>query len=177
MAPDPQLPGTVHTLMFGWWPRLPVSFIFPTIGSNEAPIREASAKHVDVYMASIKDRLRSALWETQAQSTAEVHRQKWYYDRKIGTVNLKPGDLVLVKVDAWNRKREVKDRWEEETWEVVHQMVADIPSYKVTNQYGQSQVLHWNWLLIASDIGIPLCMGNWVMVGKAKQNGGSETGK
>ena len=31
-----------HYLMFGQQPRLPVSFIFPTIGSNETPMREAS---------------------------------------------------------------------------------------------------------------------------------------
>ena len=53
---------------------------------------------------------------------------KWYYDRKIGAVNLKPGNLVLVKVDAWKGKRKIKDRWEEETWEVVQQITADVPS-------------------------------------------------
>ena len=56
----------------------------------------------------------------------------------MGTVNLKPGDLVLVKVDAWKGKRKIKDRWEEETWEVVHQIVADISSYEMTNQHGWS---------------------------------------
>ena len=149
-----------HYLMFRWWPRLPVNFVFPTVGSNEAPMREASTKHVDVYVASVRDRLRTALWEAQAQSTAEACWQKWYYDRKIGMVNLKPGDLVLVKVDAWKGKRKIKDRWEEETWEVVHQIAADIPSYKVMNQHGWSRVLHQNWLLlVASEIGVPLCMG------------------
>ena len=98
-------------------------------------MREASAKHVDVYVTSIQDRLRTTLWEVQAQSTVEAHRHKWYYDRKIGAVNLKPGNLVLVKADAWKGKRKIKDRWEEETWEVVHQITADIPSYKVTNQH------------------------------------------
>ena len=68
-----------------------------------------------MYIAFLRDRLRSALWEAQAQSTAEACRQKWYYDRKIGTENVKPGDLVLVKVDAWKGKRKIKDRWEEET--------------------------------------------------------------
>ena len=62
-----------HYLMFGQWPRLLVDFIFPTIGSNEAPTREASARSVDVYIASERDRLRSTLWEVQAQSTAEAH--------------------------------------------------------------------------------------------------------
>ena len=74
----------------------------------------------------------------QAQSTTEVHRQKWYYDRKVGTVNLKPGDLVLVKADGWKGKRKIKDRWDEETWEVSWQITADVPSYKVTNQHGWS---------------------------------------
>ena len=63
-------------------------------------------------------------------------------------VNLKPGDLVLVKADAWKGKRKIKDRWEEEMWEVVCQITADVPSYKVMNQHRQSQVLHQNWLLL-----------------------------
>ena len=86
---------------------------------------------------------------------------KWYYDRKIGAVNLKPGNLVLVKADAFKGKRKIKDGWEEETCEVVHQIMRDIPSYEVTNQHGRSHILHQNQLLlIASEVGIPLCMGN-----------------
>ena len=101
-------------------------------------MREASARSVEMYIASVRDRLRSTLQEAQAQSTVEACQQKWYYNRKIDAVNLKPGDLVLVKADAWKRKRKIKDRWEEETWEVVHQIAADVPYYKVTNQHGQS---------------------------------------
>ena len=125
---------SLHYLMFRWWPRLPVNFVFPTIGSNEAPTREASAKCVGVYIAFVWDRLRTTLWEAKAQSTAEACQQKWYYDRKINKLNLKPDNLVLVKEDAWKGKRKIKDRWEEETWEVVHQIAADIPSYEVMNQ-------------------------------------------
>ena len=127
-----------HYLMFGQWPRLPVNFIFPTIGSNKAPTREASTRNVDVYVPSVRDQLRSALWEVQAQSMTEACQQKWYYDRKIGTVNLKPGNLVLVKADAWKGKRKIKDRWDEETWEVSQQIMAVMPSYEVMNQHGWS---------------------------------------
>ena len=149
-----------HYLMFGRWPRLPVDFVFPTIGSSEAPKREASARKVDTYIASVRNRLRSALREVWAQSTTEACQQKWYYDRKVGTMNLKPGNLVLVKADAWKGKRKIKDWWDEETWEVSQQIAADVPSYEVTNQHGWSQVLHRNWLLlITSEVGIPLCMG------------------
>ena len=98
-------------------------------------MREASSRSVDMYIASVRDRLRSALWEVQVQSTTEACQQKLYYNRKIGTVNMKPGNLVLVKVDAWKGKRKIKDRWEEETWEVVCQIAADVPSYEVTNQH------------------------------------------
>ena len=150
-----------HYLMFGCWPRLQVDFIFPTIGSNKPPTREASVRSVDVYVASVRDRLRSALPEAQAQSTVEAYQQTQYCNRKIGAVNLKPGDLVLVKADAWKGKRKIKDRWEEETYEVVCQIPADVPSYKVMNQHRWSQVLHKNWiLLIGSEVGIPLCMDN-----------------
>ena len=138
---------SLHYLMLGQRPRLPVHFYFPTIGSSEAPMREASAKHVDKYIASIQDRLKTTLQEAQAQSMVEVHQQKWYYDRKIGAVNLKPGDLVLVKADAFKGKRKIKDRWEEDTWEVVHQVMTDIPSYKVTDQCRRPHILYHNFLL------------------------------
>ena len=114
-----------------------------------------------MYVTSVRDRMRSALQEMQTQSTSEACQQKWYYDRKIGAVNLKLADMVLVKADAWKGKRKMKDRWEEETWEVVQQITADVPSYKVMNQQRWSRVLHRNWLLlIKSEVGIPLCMGS-----------------
>ena len=99
---------------------------------------EASAKHVDEDITSVQDRLRTTLWEAQAQSMAEACRQNWYYNRKIGMVNLKPGELILVKVDAFKGKRKIKDRWEYETWKVVHQITTDIPSYEVMNQHRSS---------------------------------------
>ena len=89
-----------------------------------------------MYIASVWDRLRTALWEVQAESMVEACRQKQYYNRKIGAVNLKSGN------GAFKGKRKIKDRWEEETLEVVHQIVTDIPSYEVTNQHGRSGVLH-----------------------------------
>ena len=39
--------------------------------------------------------------------------------------------------------------------------MADVSSYKVMSQHGQSRVLQQNWLLlITSEVGVPLCMGN-----------------
>ena len=44
---------SLHYLMFGQRPRLPVDIYFPTFRSTEAPMREASAKWVDEYIASV----------------------------------------------------------------------------------------------------------------------------
>ena len=43
-----------HYLMFGQWPRLLVNFVFPTVGSSKAPMRETSARKVDTYVASVR---------------------------------------------------------------------------------------------------------------------------
>ena len=101
--------------------------------------------------------MKAALQEAQAQSMAEAQRQKWYSDQKIGIAGLKPGDLVLVKADAFQGKRKIMDRWEDKPHEVVHQIMTDIPSYEVTDQQGNLCVLHCNQLLIFSEAGIPLC--------------------
>ena len=105
MPANLQLLSTVHTIWclddgLGSW----LTLSSPLLAAMRPPW-EASAKHVDMYVASVKDRLRTALQEAQAQSTMEACWQKWYYDRKIGTVNLKPGNLVPVKADAWKAKR------------------------------------------------------------------------
>ena len=84
-----------HYLMFGYRPRLPVDFYFPTFRRTEVPMRGASAKHVDEYVATVHDQLRAALLESQAQSMAEAQRQKWYYNQRRCAMDLKPGDLVL----------------------------------------------------------------------------------
>ena len=50
-----------HYLMFGCRPRLPVDFYFPTLSSTEVPMRGASAKHVDKYVTTVCNQLRTAL--------------------------------------------------------------------------------------------------------------------
>ena len=64
-----------HYLMFRWRPRLSVNFYFPTFKSTETPMREASTKHVDEYVATVLDWLRTALQEAQAQLTVEACQQ------------------------------------------------------------------------------------------------------
>ena len=75
-------------------------------------------------------------------------------------MNLKPGHLVLVKANTFKGKRKIKDRWEEGTWEVVHQIATDVSSYEVMDQCGRLCILYQNWLLlVTSEVGVPLCIG------------------
>ena len=60
---------SLHYLMFGCWPRLPVNFYFPTLRSAEDPKQVASTKHVDEYIVAVQDCYRATLQEAQAQST------------------------------------------------------------------------------------------------------------
>ena len=53
-ATHPTVTGySLHYLMFGWRPRLPVNFYFPTFRSTEAPTRDTSTRHVDEYVATV----------------------------------------------------------------------------------------------------------------------------
>ena len=75
-----------HFLMFGRRPHLPVDFYFPTQRDLPQP------KDMDGYVTKLQIRLKEALREVEAQSAQEAQRQKRHYDRKIGSVDLEPGD-------------------------------------------------------------------------------------
>ena len=66
-----------HYLMFGHRPRLPADFYFLTLRSAEGPGRGTSTKHVNEYIATVRDCLKTILQEAQAKSMAGVQRQKW----------------------------------------------------------------------------------------------------
>ena len=52
-------------------------------------------------------------------------------------MELKPGDLVLVKADAFKGKKKINDRWADKACKVVHQIRTDVTSYEVTDQCRQ----------------------------------------
>ena len=107
-------------------------------------MRGTSIKHVDEYVATVHDQLSATLQEAQVQSMAGAQQQKWYYDWRKGATDLKLGDLVLVKADAFQGKRKIKDRWEDRHHKVVCQIMTDVHLYEVTDQHRQSCALHHN---------------------------------
>ena len=80
----------------------------------------------------------------------EAHNHKQIYDKKAGTIELQPGDCVLVKRDAFrSQRRKLNNRWSDDLWRVVQQVADDVPAYVVQSmKTGKSKVLHWAWLLL-----------------------------
>ena len=114
---------------------------------------------VDYYIAELCEWLWEAFKKVQEQSTAEAKGQNWYFVRKANDILLEPGDQVLAKADAYKGKMKVKDWWEEEPYEVVHQVAEGrSPCLMKNEQMGCSWVLHQNWLFpIAPAKGTLLC--------------------
>ena len=79
-----------YYLMFGRRPWLPIDLLFlmhrmQTLTST-----------IDEYVPSLYDRLQKSLVIAQDCAIKEAQRQKRLYDHKVGAVELRPGDNVLV---------------------------------------------------------------------------------
>ena len=85
--------------------------------------------------------------------------QKQYYDRATSTMQLMPGDVILMKMDAFQGKRKAKDRWSEVEYVVTCQVTNDMPTYEVKDDGGNIKVTHCNRLFLVVPVGdaaIPL---------------------
>ena len=83
-------------------------------------------------------------------ATKEANRQKWLYNRKVGAVELRPGDCVLVHLDAFRgQRRKLKNRWGDDIHTVIERKADGIPVYEVKNERtGKKKVLHRARLLL-----------------------------
>ena len=83
------------------------------------------------YVEEVRKHFKEAYAEVHLQTNSEADRQKWYYDRATSTMQLMPGDIVLMKLEAFQSKRKVKDQWNKVEYVVVHQVADDVPAYDV----------------------------------------------
>ena len=103
-----------YFLMFGQRPRLPVDLLFPTVNNREW------TRTINEHMKALYERLRACLKLAQESATKEANRQKRLYDRKVGAVELRPRDRVLVHLDAFRGQcRKLKNRWGDDIHTVI----------------------------------------------------------
>ena len=79
-----------YYLMFGRRSQLPIDLLFPTCRT------QMLTRTIDEYVASLYDRLSKSLVIVQDCAVKEAQRQKRLYDCKLGAVELRPGDNILV---------------------------------------------------------------------------------
>ena len=133
-----------HYLMFGRCPRLPVDYYFPTVSAYE------HSHHMPAYVMEVQRHFKEAYAEAHLQTNCKAEKQKHYYDWATSTVQLVPGNIVLMKNDAFQGKQKVKDRWSETEYVVVCQVTDGIPAYEVKDEVGSMKTVHHNRLFLVA---------------------------
>ena len=57
--------------------------------------------HVPAYVTEVRRHFKEAYAEAHLKMNCEAEKQKWYYDRTMSTMQLVPGDVVLMKNDVY----------------------------------------------------------------------------
>ena len=142
-----------YFLMYRRRPRLPVDLLFPTRNTREW------TRTIDEYVKTLYEWLEECVQLAQESASKEAQRQKRLYDRKVGAVELCPGDRVLVRLDAFRgQRRKLKNHWGDDIHTVVARKADGIPVYEVKNECtGRTKVLHCARLLLwLADYGEPV---------------------
>ena len=127
----------LYFLMMGHRPQLPVALLFPT--SRQLP----KTKNVNEYVKVLHGCLRDAIRATRISADQEAARHKRFYDLRAGVAELRPGDKVLVKLDAYQgARRKLVNQWSSTLHTVVWCVVDDIPTYVIENAKGDRKVVH-----------------------------------
>ena len=128
-----------HYLMFGRCPHLPVDYYFLTVSAFEC------FHHMPTYVMEVRRHFKEAYAEAHLQTNCEAKKQKGYYDRTTSSAQLVPGDMVLMKNDAYQGKQKVKDRWSETEYVVVCQVTDGVPTYEVKDEAGNIKTVYCNY--------------------------------
>ena len=142
-----------YYLMFGRRPRLPMDLLFSTRQM------QMLTRTIDEYVASLYNHLWESLAIAQDCAIKEVQRQTRLHDHKVGAIELRPGDHILVHLDAFRgQRRKLKNRWGDDLHTVVTHMADGIPTYVVKNyRTGKKKVVHQARLLLwLADYGEPV---------------------
>ena len=70
--------------------------------------------------------------------------------RATSTMQLMPGDVILMKLDMFQGKRKAKNGWSEVEYVVTRQVANDMPAYEVKDDGGNVKVTHHNRLFLVA---------------------------
>ena len=130
--------------MMGCRPGLPIDLLFPT--SRSLPGQKGIHKYVNVLYSRLKEAIRL----TRRSAAEDTSRHKRLYDHRAGSVELRPGDKVLVRLDAFRgQRRKLKNRWGADLHTLVCRLADGIPAYEIRNERtGKHMTIHQARLLL-----------------------------
>ena len=137
---------SLHYLMFGRHPHLPVDYYFPMVSAYEC------FRCVPAYVMEVWRCFKEAYAEAHLQTNCKAEKQKRYYDQATCTAQLVPGNIELMKNDAFQGKQKVKDRWSETEYVVVRQVTDGIPAYEAKDEAGSMKTVHCNRLFLVATL-------------------------
>ena len=127
-----------HYLMFGRHPHLPVDYYFPMVSAYKC------SHCVPAYVTEVQRCFKEAYAEAHLQTNCKAKKQKRYYNQATSTVQLVPGDVVLMKNDVFQGKQKVKDRWSKTEYVVVCQVTDGVPAYEMKDEARSMKTTHHN---------------------------------
>ena len=135
---------SLHYLMFGWHPRIPVDAYLGTFFQ-----RDDQASDHKTYAARLRERLEYAYHSAAAEASRQSTKSEAAYNQRVKDSRLDVGDTVLVRNVGLQGKHKLADRWDSNPYVVLEMPNTDIPVYKVRrpDKVGPVQCLHRNLLL------------------------------
>ena len=132
-----------YYLLYGRSPRLPVDMLF---GLHTESGSSDQRDYVEKWKQGMEEAY--AIANRNAQKAAE--RSKRYYDTKVRSSALQPGERVLIKnLTPRGGPGKLRNYWEDTVHTVVRRMGSNLPIYEVRPERGKgcSRVLHRNLLM------------------------------
>ena len=119
-----------YYLMFGLRPRLPIDLLFPAHQEHNLTCT------IDKYVEVLCKCLRKSVKLAQDSALKEVLRQKRLYNSKVGAIELRPRDRVLVKLDVFcSQWWKLKNQWGSNLHTMVTHVADGVPTYVVKNEH------------------------------------------
>ena len=129
-------------LIFGHHPRLPIDLVF----NLKPPVEN---KSYPKYVADWQSALKEAYSITASKCKAQGDKAKAFYDLKVRSSTLLPGDRVLIEnISECGGPGKLRSYWEDKVHVVVHRKSPDSPVYQLKPENGTGPIrpLHRNLL-------------------------------
>ncbi|XP_053379606.1 kinesin-related protein 4-like [Mercenaria mercenaria] len=127
-------------LMFGRRPKLPVDLLF------ETPVTQSTSQTTQSYKEDLKQRMKTTQEIVKKVTEKARLKMKTGYDKKAKAVKINVGDIVLVKILAYDGKHKIADKFEKDSYTVISQPNKDIPVFEVRSPDCSVKKLHRNHL-------------------------------